>query len=994
MTTHNAYWWGVEGCNVSSHPCEEGFGSLDFYATGPKQHLLDDLYIDRARGLELDLHGHHENETWDVHHTIGRELPGGLGLAYSVCPVFDDCLGVLRAFHYSNPNHDVVFVHLEAKEIVDATDFLHAPLSPVLLDQKITQALPVFGPSDYYQWCERRYRMANRPFDRPAPLSNPQVALGFCGWPTMRELRGQFIFTLHGNDLQYGSVSTPTGAVTFAAYNYSHGVKTYGRDFGPITERKIFPMIGREQIFDRSFDVPLFWEGYDFYPFDRGEWTRWADLRGMNRGGFGSDAQFPGQFEGAILARDGVSGFPGHNLVPTDAPRNMPVSYKYEDLQSVFDNRQCGGSTEFGATARAEGLNWSSGCLFNRDGSYMSDIDTLTGEVKTCDPQALRENNSGIFLSVNGPWATGVDGPGNDLVFLAKPISYGEPTSLSAFVSTRTSASQGHEDTENPFYGMRFGDENCFASPCDGSCSPAQVVDLGRTYTGHWGCLMARRDLLDASATFVAVCREGHLYDSRVVWFFRRDGEALQQVGGAETAPHDSGYGEVLPFLRLEHSADGRCWKGFVSSNPDPSSVGLWAERQLGNTECFSEPLGHVGLAGDGAGHPEFDGRGDYLFANVKYDGAQVRLDGADPLSRKVISESGNVQLNHVDDRSYVSDESPPLVRIDTGAPFCPSRFSDWRSDGQVVTVTAADAQSDVTGLWIRSFYDQPRGGPCPPSPPRCGRLCGATFCDPAGYQFYPGAQQTITLHGPASYILEVFAEDSAGNRGVSEGVRLYVLGQDDDDVAKAAVGCQLAEYHKGLYTHTGWLNPGDPARENSARRLLRAMYYKMNRGLELMSQAQDRPASRRFLAAARKVSSLERKSDIAFRRALIDAATDSAIHDIGGSLRNGLLYLSGEPVAPPTSTTSIPTTASTSTTTTTTAPPPPACSDTYPACNGTCPSGQACEQDCIDLPCRCVCVTPPPPCSGASFPACNGTCAPGLYCAESGGVSCACVSP
>src|SRR5262245_2073238 len=138
---HNAYW----------------FGGFEAFASGPKQHILDSLYIDRARGIELDLHfsdkggGHH----WEVYHT---DKPG-----FSGCVQLKSCLEILRAWHFANPLHDVFFLHLEAKNTNPSDPFFTEAITPFTLDKMLSRSLGdradpdhsvVFGPADYFIWCQ------------------------------------------------------------------------------------------------------------------------------------------------------------------------------------------------------------------------------------------------------------------------------------------------------------------------------------------------------------------------------------------------------------------------------------------------------------------------------------------------------------------------------------------------------------------------------------------------------------------------------------------------------------------------------------------------------------------------------------------------------------------------------------------------------------------------------------------------------------------------
>ena len=69
LSIHNTFWHGI--------------ASNDAGASGPKQHLGDDLYIDRARGLEFDMLANHGGRYFSVYHTNNE--------GYSLCRLLTSC---------------------------------------------------------------------------------------------------------------------------------------------------------------------------------------------------------------------------------------------------------------------------------------------------------------------------------------------------------------------------------------------------------------------------------------------------------------------------------------------------------------------------------------------------------------------------------------------------------------------------------------------------------------------------------------------------------------------------------------------------------------------------------------------------------------------------------------------------------------------------------------------------------------------------------------
>lgn len=214
VTAHNAFWQGPWG----NEPA----------ASGPRQHILDSLVIDRSRGLEFDLHSNHNDKKFYVYHTDRED--------YSMCQQFDSCLDIVRAWHFANPAHDVLFVHMEIKETGNARFFGQKPtdVTPADLDTLVGGKLRhgteswIFTPKNYLDWCSAKLK---NPAFGDSVAENIQLAVATCGWPTMGELRGKIILTLHGNWLDN----------EYDVFEYSYKLSYYGRG---IRDVLAFPMAG------------------------------------------------------------------------------------------------------------------------------------------------------------------------------------------------------------------------------------------------------------------------------------------------------------------------------------------------------------------------------------------------------------------------------------------------------------------------------------------------------------------------------------------------------------------------------------------------------------------------------------------------------------------------------------------------------------------------------------------------------------------------------
>ena len=441
-TVHNSYWFG-------------GDLSRDPAASGPQQHMLDSLMIDRARGLEIDLHSNHSERRFSVYHTSAE--------SYSECRFLDACLDIVRAWHFGNPAHDVLFLHLESKEIFPTPRFF-APdgLTPWDLDKVVGDKLKdsaqswVYKPKDYLKWCEVN-RWPSRgitdiTFDQYVG-EDLQKATAFCKWPTMDELRGKIIVTLHG--------SGADNELDVRDYNfaYSRGL----RDTLAFTMAGVAGAQGTSDCFD--FGVPTD--------------ARWGNVCDFNRKTVFMDLQtlafsdfLPGPFypdptaaanlyqsfgylfrsrdrnnrQGILNARQNMLGGGrwGFNLISGDLPRFNPVNDERYYPQVSF----------------------AGGCL----------LDRITGNpIGTCLQDNMIEPSSAIELQAQATSIVpGVDlkRRTDDLFGVFRPVVTDAAGDFRAHISTRTD----------------------------------EISDRKSNFTGRYGCLMARESL-DPGSAFIAICR-------------------------------------------------------------------------------------------------------------------------------------------------------------------------------------------------------------------------------------------------------------------------------------------------------------------------------------------------------------------------------------------------------------------------------------------------------------------------------------------------------
>ena len=223
--THNSYW--VK--RAAGH---------ELFATGTQERLLDQLFLDHARALEIDIHKIHKRKgEWAVYHTTKSKN--------SFFATLPDFLKQLQQFHYSQPKHEVVTVIFELKQILGKNfDKTHTPADLDLILEEYFGKL-IFKPSDLMKRCPHDTTLCD------CADSSPDI------WPTINELRGKFIFVVLGN--LHVSIIGHGGAgwVTYA--NSPHPVAfPMSSDFSVFNDKKGRGEKVSADMLTRAYDASVF----------------------------------------------------------------------------------------------------------------------------------------------------------------------------------------------------------------------------------------------------------------------------------------------------------------------------------------------------------------------------------------------------------------------------------------------------------------------------------------------------------------------------------------------------------------------------------------------------------------------------------------------------------------------------------------------------------------------------------------------------------------
>jgi hypothetical protein len=178
---HNAYWVN----NIKS--------PKDIGAAGPQMRIWDQLLHEHVRSIELDVHrdvdqpysgiGKHPGE-FRVYHTDQTDN--------STCFTLADCLQLLQRLDYVLPDHEVMHIVLELKQVdrltFDDGVFDDDDYSPEELDRILWEHLGsrLYTPAEFLSRC--------------APGTPLRQCAAQVGWPTVDQLRGRYIVTVHGTE--------------------------------------------------------------------------------------------------------------------------------------------------------------------------------------------------------------------------------------------------------------------------------------------------------------------------------------------------------------------------------------------------------------------------------------------------------------------------------------------------------------------------------------------------------------------------------------------------------------------------------------------------------------------------------------------------------------------------------------------------------------------------------------------------------------------------
>ena len=182
------------------------------------EQLLDLLIAHRVRNIELDLH--HDISSfcggisgltlisraanWGIYHTIAEPN-------VNVCTLVDT-LKLLKAFHEASPNHEVLTIQLELAGMKSIGISTFSTYGPDMLDATLTNILGrqnIFTPSDLLAANPGTSTLFVAAGNTVVPGAPPAG-----NWPTTTDLRGKFIFVIHGdNDFQkYANASNANSA--------------------------------------------------------------------------------------------------------------------------------------------------------------------------------------------------------------------------------------------------------------------------------------------------------------------------------------------------------------------------------------------------------------------------------------------------------------------------------------------------------------------------------------------------------------------------------------------------------------------------------------------------------------------------------------------------------------------------------------------------------------------------------------------------------------
>lgn len=194
LGTHNSYWAVHQGG--------------DPFVSGPGERLLDQLLVDHVRSIEIDVHQDPARpHAFRVYHASAGD---------SLCDKLEECLGIVRTFQRTLPDHQPLLILIELLELFHPLfddNYTIADFDRALADG-LGQAL--YRPGDFMKPCAAQSGLT-------LSACSQQV-----GWPSIAELKGRVVVAALGNWDMFGGVGTAEWV------HYSNS--------GAISERAAFPM--------------------------------------------------------------------------------------------------------------------------------------------------------------------------------------------------------------------------------------------------------------------------------------------------------------------------------------------------------------------------------------------------------------------------------------------------------------------------------------------------------------------------------------------------------------------------------------------------------------------------------------------------------------------------------------------------------------------------------------------------------------------------------
>ena len=189
IATHNSYWVDRRAKD-------------DTFASGTNLRFDDQLIAGRARSIEIDVHRDPDVAgRFRVYHTA----PGN-----DLCDDLRDCLAQVRLFHRALPQHEVLDVTIELKELF-ASNFDDAHTIEDL-DRVLRDELPglLYTPQDFLARCDRGTDAAKVDHETLAACAARK------DWPGIDELRGKVMVSVIGNWDDLGQAQATSDWVRYA----------------------------------------------------------------------------------------------------------------------------------------------------------------------------------------------------------------------------------------------------------------------------------------------------------------------------------------------------------------------------------------------------------------------------------------------------------------------------------------------------------------------------------------------------------------------------------------------------------------------------------------------------------------------------------------------------------------------------------------------------------------------------------------------------------